>query len=579
MRMQGWECSEDNLSLRKQIDEYVRKVINGSVPQFSFSGYLAFIERGSRRESEAAYFERRKQLAAFCLYLQYHQKSENDYEKISDYFQELLWAIVNEFTWCVMAHLPQDKSGFTEDPGRQIDLFAAETAATLAEILSIHKEILPPFLQSRINDRVKEHIFEPFLEKNWWWETVHSNWSAVCCGAIGMAALQLTRGKERSRLLRKVDKGLVHYLKSFGQDGACEEGIGYWVYGFGYYIYYIAMRKELDKKYCQNAEELDKLKKISEFPRLVQMGENSFVPFSDVSAKSMLPTGLLSYLRREFGVETPACTQVTHFDFDNGYRFAHISRNLWWTDHSLFHRELRDEAVYLSDRKWLLQRRKGYFFAVKGGHNMEQHNHNDIGSFVLAINGELFLTDLGAGCYTADYFGEKRYEYMQTRSRYHNLPLINDQEQIAVPEEGKVEQVTISEDCVGITMELGRLYLLPELTSLRRTITSDVTKGEILLQDSVIVNEEICLEEGFVSYLRPTLSEEGRIILQGQQGMVTLFYDPTLFDYKPEELIFENHYGERTIAYRTGLCLKEKKKDVTMNLSFCFHNKDTVPSD
>jgi hypothetical protein len=573
MRMQGWESSEDNLSLRKQIDEYVREAVNGSVPQLPFSGYLAFIERGSRRESEAAYFERRKQMAAFCLYLQYHQKSESDYGKVSNYFQELLWAVVNEFTWCVMAHLPQVKSGFTENPGRQIDLFAAETAATLAEILSIHKAILPPFLQSQISNRVKEHILEPFLEKNWWWETVQSNWSAVCCGAIGMAALQLTRGNERSRLLRKVDKGLVHYLKSFGEDGACEEGIGYWVYGFGYYIYYIDMRKELDKKYQQKAEEKDKLKKISEFPRLVQMGENSFVPFSDVPARSLLPTGLLSYLQREFGVETPVCTQITPFDFDHCYRFAHISRNLWWTDYRIFHGELKDEAVYLSDRKWLLQRKKMCFFAVKGGHNLEQHNHNDVGSFVLALNGELFLADLGAGCYTADYFGEKRYEYVQTRSRYHNLPLVNEREQLAVAEECKVDQVTINEDCVGITMELGMLYPVPELTSLRRKVSSDMTKGEILLQDRVIAAEAISVEEGFISYLRPSQAEEGRIIIQGKQGIVTLFYEHTLYDLNLEELTFENHYGEKTVAYRIGLYRKVKKKDVTINLSFHFQRK------
>jgi hypothetical protein len=574
--MQGWERSEDNRSLRNQIDVYVGEAVNGSIPQLPFSGYLAFIEKGSRKEAEAAYFERRKQLAAFCLYLQYHQKSESDYGKVFNYFQELLWAIGNESTWCVMAHLPQDKNGFTENPGRQIDLFAAETAATLAEILSIHGDIIHPFLKNQISNRITEHIFEPFLERNWWWETVQSNWSAVCCGAIGMASLQLTRGKERSRLLEKVDKGLVHYLKSFGEDGACEEGIGYWVYGFGYYIYYIDMRKELDTLFHQKAEEIDKLKKISAFPRLVQMGENSFVPFSDVPARSLLPTGLLTYLQREFGVEAPACTQITPFNFDHCYRFAHISRNLWWTDRSLFDGGIRDEAVYLSDRKWLLQRNKGYFFAVKGGHNMEQHNHNDVGSFVLAINGELFLTDLGAGCYTADYFGEKRYEYLQTRSRYHNLPLINEQEQLAISEECEVDQVKVNEDYVGITMELGKLYPQPELTSLKRTISSDMMEGEILLQDRVIAEEDISVEEGFVSYQRPTLLEEGRIIIQGEEGTVTLFYEHTLINFNLEELSFENHYGEQTVAYRIGLNMKERKKDVTFKLSFQFKSKDRM---
>ena len=29
-----------------------------------------------------------------------------------------------------------------------------------------------------------------------------------------------------------------YYLQGFGPDGACLEGLGYWNYGFGYFVYY-----------------------------------------------------------------------------------------------------------------------------------------------------------------------------------------------------------------------------------------------------------------------------------------------------------------------------------------------------
>lgn len=570
MRRQSWESSKDTLSLRKQIDDYVQEAIHGSIPQIHFSGYLKFIKEGSRKESEAAYFERRKQLAAFCLYLQYHRKSESNYGKVTDYFQELLWSIVNEFTWCVTAHLPQDENGFLKNPGSQIDLFAAETAATLAETLSIHSDIIHPFLQSQIRSRIKEHIFEPFLLKSWWWETVQSNWSAVCCGSIGMAALLLEQGERRKQLLNKVDNGLEYYLKSFGEDGACEEGIGYWVYGFGYYIYYLAMRMELDPEYQVKGDLREKLRALAEFPRLVQMGENSFVPFSDVPARVYIPTGLLTYLKQEYEIDTPAYTFITPFDFDNCYRFAHISRNLWWTDSQIFHSELKDEAVYLSSRQWLLQRRKGYFFAVKGGNNKEQHNHNDTGSFVLAVNGEQLIADLGAGRYTADYFGEKRYEYVQTRSRYHNLPLIKGKEQISTSEECNVEHVTVEGDYVGITMELGMFYCLPELTSLKRTIISDMSKGYISLKDMVSATKDIAVEESFITYLRPSILEDGKIIICGEKGQLTLSFEHTLLDYCLEELSFENHYGEQVTAYRISFIMREKRMNSILEILFTY---------
>ncbi|MDF2870427.1 MAG: hypothetical protein K0R05_2002 [Anaerocolumna sp.] len=570
MKILGWENSEVTLNLRKQVDDLVLEAMIGSIPQLLFSGYMAFVEKGSRRESELAYFERRKQLAAFCLYLQYHERTESDYKRAVNYFEELLWAVNNEFTWCVMAHLPQDKNNFLEKPETQIDLFAAETGETLAEILKLHSNILHPFLVNEIRKRITERIFEPFLAGSWWWETVQSNWCSVCCGSVGMAALLLTEGDYKLKLLQKVDIGLVNYLKSFGEDGACEEGIGYWVYGFGYYIYYIALRKEMDPEYQQKEAVMNKIKKISEFPRVVQMSEKSFVPFSDVAAKSFLPTGLLSYLQQEYGVRTPACEYITPFDFDNGYRFTHLSRNLWWTDKGIFHRELQDEGVYLPDRQWLLQRKNGCFLAVKGGNNMEQHNHNDTGSFVLAIQGELFLADLGAGCYTADYFGEKRYEFVQPRSRYHNLPLINGQEQVDGAVECKVETVSVNEEFADITMELKRLYALPELRSLKRKISSDMIKESVILKDSVVSTEEIAIEEGFVSYLKPGLTREGEIIIQGKEGILTLCYEKALLDYSLEEFSFENHYGEQVTAYRIGLKSKELKREFTVDLSFVY---------
>lgn len=575
MQRQGWECSGDTLSLRMQIDEYVKQNVGRSIPQSLFFGYRKFIEQGSRAESESVYFERRKQLAAFGLYLQYHRNTEEQYEEILNYFQELLWSVTNEFSWCVAAHLPQNKEGFLESPEFQIDLFAAETADTLAELLSIHADKIHPFLQGHIRRQISERIFEPFLRKNWWWETVQSNWCAVCSGCIGMAALLLEQGERKEKLLKKVDESLVHYLNSFGEDGACEEGIGYWVYGFGYYTYYIAMRKELDTSFHIEENVLAKLRKLAEFPSVVQMNESSFVPFSDVPEKTLLPTGLLSYLQQEYEVEMPACTQITSFDFDHCFRFAHISRDLWWTDSRIFHTELGKEAVYLESRQWLLQRQDGYFFAVKGGNNQEQHNHNDTGSFLFAIDGELLLADLGAGKYTADYFGEKRYEHVHTRSRYHNLPLIQGQEQISTPEKCRVEQVIRKDNFAEITMELRKLYPVPELISLRRTLTSEMDKREIKLTDSVRAVKAVALEESFVTYIRPVLLEEGKLSIAGEKGQLLIAYENSILEYYLEEFSAENHYGVRKDAYRIGLRTRSESENITLQIQFFYESSES----
>ena len=40
--------------------------------------------------------------------------------------------------------------------------------------------------------------------------------------------------------------------------------------------------------------------------------------------------------------------------------------------------------------------------AIKAGHNAENHNHNDIGSFILRVGHETYLSDPGPGHYDRD---------------------------------------------------------------------------------------------------------------------------------------------------------------------------------
>ena len=46
--------------------------------------------------------------------------------------------------------------------------------------------------------------------------------------------------------------------------------------------------------------------------------------------------------------------------------------------------------------------------AIKGGNNNEHHNHNDVGSFVVAIGSAAPLLDPGAEIYTARTFSPSR---------------------------------------------------------------------------------------------------------------------------------------------------------------------------
>jgi hypothetical protein len=564
MRREGWEESSVTEDLRRQISEYVAKIVIGDIPRIPFDGYLKFIRTGSRKESEAAYFEVRKQLTALALCFQWKTPSEAE----GVYFNELLWSVSNDFSWCLTAHLSYGDQGFLNEPDKEIDLFAAETASTLSEILMLHPDIIDPYIGSHLRRRISERVLTPFLEKNWWWEASKSNWCAVCSGSVGMAALLLEGGERRKLILDKVEKAMLHYLNGFGEDGATEEGIGYWTYGFGYYIYYLAMRLELDAGYQLSDPIRKKIQKIAEFPHLVQITETSFLPFSDVSEGTLIPTGLLSYLYEEFGAKPPLCSKITSFDFDHCYRFAHISRNLWWSNVRIFNQSEVDVTHYFEDKEWLVERKGPYFFAAKGGSNQEEHNHNDVGSFILALNGEILLTDLGAGTYTADYFSDKRYQFIHTRSYWHNLPLIQDKEQIPTPNKCIIEKVSYEEDSCEITMELSGLYEMSELQSFRRRIKTNLAEARIELNDNFTASGKLSIEEGFISRTRPIKQADGVILLQGKHGRLLLHYDATCLEERVEEKVTCNHMGDNELVFRLGLRLKEKADKVTVSFTF-----------
>ena len=67
--------------------------------------------------------------------------------------------------------------------------------------------------------------------------------------------------------------------------------------------------------------------------------------------------------------------------------------------------------------------------AIKGGHNAELHNQNDLGSLIVHVGGESLITDLGPRRYDRSNFDENRYTHFVNASRGHSVPIVNGCEQ------------------------------------------------------------------------------------------------------------------------------------------------------
>lgn len=552
-----------NSALMDQIEDYVKAIIKGTIPQVPYSTYVDFYKDGSRKEFEKSYFERRKQLTALGLYLQWNNSKDT-----INYFQELLWTISNEFSWCLAAHLQYAEDTFGDEPAKIIDLFSAETAQTLSEIIVIHEDKIDLLLCNHIKKQIKDRVIDPFINKNWEWETATHNWSAVCGGCIGITALLMEKEEKQKLILNKVEKALEFYISGFGDDGATLEGIGYWSYGFGYYIYYKALKNEI---YSQdNQDDSSKIKAIANFPQSIQISEKVFLPFSDVPPNMVLPSGLVSCLHNKYNIKVPVIEEISAFDFDHCYRWAHVSRNLWWTNQEILNKELANDSCYFQNAKWMIHRKNKFFFAIKGGSNNEPHNHNDVGSFVAAIDGEIILTDLGAGAYTKGYFGSERYTYNHTRSYWHSVPFINNCEQEDVDMESTIIKHEINSEYIEFNSELSSVYPSAKIKNFYRNAKFEKHKGMLTIEDSILGYDITQVNEGFISYIEPEVIEYGEIVWKGTKGNILLTYDSSIFDCFIEKEEVTNHYNEVVTIYRLGLLTNKKNNEFMMEFKFYY---------
>ncbi len=85
--------------------------------------------------------------------------------------EQVVWEICNEYTWCLPAHLPIVDSQFSSQARHTVDLFAAETGQSLAELFMLVGGDLSPVITERVLYEIDQRLFLPFEEQTWEWET------------------------------------------------------------------------------------------------------------------------------------------------------------------------------------------------------------------------------------------------------------------------------------------------------------------------------------------------------------------------------------------------------------------------
>jgi hypothetical protein len=433
------------------------------------TAYLAYERTGERNIMQDPQSANRVALNALMLAELAEGKG-----RFVDQLVDGLWHLSNSPTWVLSAHLPRQKTKRSlPDPREQlIDLGSGALAAQVAVAWHFFHETfdkIDPVISYVIQDAVKKQILDPYLNTaeyrpNWWLGfelkegQVVNNWNPWCNADVILCFLLMEKDPERldhalRQSARSVDK-FWEYVKS---DGACEEGPAYWGHAAGkLYDYLKIMSEASDGRF--SFFDVKQIKDMGEYISRSYVKNRWVVNFADASAQlSFSPSVVYNYGK---AVGSPEMMDFAVYNLGN------TSKKLFNTPRPLLSNDVfrslesltcindletrvnelnaRIEAgesfdtlmeslrksvpynVWYPETEFCYMRNDdGWFVAMKGGHNNESHNHNDIGTFTLYADGVPMFVDAGVGTYTKQTFSKDRYTIWSMRSEWHNLPVIN----------------------------------------------------------------------------------------------------------------------------------------------------------
>ena len=445
---------------------------------------------GNRVNYERFCFEKRRQLAALVMaeIMEGNGRFTHDIiNGIGSFCQETWWGIPAHYSKAIPLTELQE-----------VDLFNAETASLIVwtrYMLEKQFNAFTPDLCKRIDREIERRILIPALTHNYWWKTAGMNWNPWICSNWLTCVLICEKDETRkAEAIAQIKASTQAFIDAYPEDGGCDEGPGYWDRA-------AASMFEVMRLLDYGADN-PKVRKMAAYAYKMYIGNDYCANFADAHENKAVqqinivyPFGLWlgDKTMREFGaylgyqkhvLENPAAL------YDKSGNFPTLGRELFflWNIRDFMAETPREpllKNVWLPDLQIMTARRGHLLVAVKGGHNGESHNHNDVGSFVVYDNNEPLFIDPGVGEYTAKTFGKNRYDIWTMQSQYHNLPQINGVDQ----KDGKQYGAKVISHKDGLlTLDIASAY--PQeaaVKSWKRTIAA--TKSGITITEDYALSE------------------------------------------------------------------------------------------
>jgi hypothetical protein len=451
-------------------------------------------------------------------------------------------------TWVNPAH--DDTGSNFQGETIEVDLGSGQWAMLFADIDFLLGDRLQPEIRALIRSEIDQRILTPFRQRIesgqdiYWWVTCTHNWNTVCLNCILTCALYVKEDpEERAWYLALADDLIDYSNQGFEESGFYTEGMSYWTYGFGNYVAISELvRAATDGRIDWLKEPLQR--KMALYGVRMEVQSGLFPTFAD-SRLVFEPIEWLSHWLNNRQDSDPQRIRSTDVAFDPFFPLG--EQSMTYVLLNMFHTVDGQKAYkmnygfpareWFNDVQFLICRPRPeaevkMAATFKGGHNGVNHNHNDLGTFTVAIDDKYLICDPGLEIYTKRTFSQQRYHSDLLNSFGHPVPVIAGELQIPGKDEhcsggygshayATMVETAFSDDRDRVVLDLTKAYAVKSLTSLTREfIYERDSRGSIEVIDTVKYTQPESFETAFLTYANWERKDDGSLTISDGDAAV-----------------------------------------------------------
>jgi len=571
----AWEKLAKSDSFKSVISE-AERLLREPIPEQPDDLFLDFSRTGNRSRWQRVAGRRRGRISTLVLAECMENKG-----RFLPAFEEIVRAICSEKTWVMPAH-DRNLTNF-KGTSVDIDLGSSMLAWSLGTADYLLDDKLSTDIRRLIRENLEERIFTPYTDmakgkrsKNWWMTTTN-NWNAVCLGGVtGSAMAVIESPQRRAFFIAAAEEYSKNFLKGFTEDGYCSEGLGYWNYGFGYYI----MLSETIHQATGGKVDLlqhPKVKQVAMFGSNIEILNGVYPAFADCSVRAQPSSRLMYFLSLRFGLGLRNWEQIDPISSGGGlynsmmYSLSNSASQTPPAQTVSIGPGIRswfDEAGVLICRPSEVSSSR-FAVALKGGHNAEHHNHNDVGSFIVVLGDKPLLLDPGGEVYTARTFSGRRYESNVLNSYGHPVPVVDGKFQRTGSRAcGRVVNKSFADSADTLVLDMSSAYDVPRLKKLeRKFVYSRLGSGSLQVTDEVAFSQPCEFGTALITFSNWKQNSPSTLIVYDSKEALRVEIKVAGADFEIRPETIEEDVSARKQPTRLGINLKKAVTNTIVSLT------------